>query len=229
MQKYKTISIVLCGALVVAPVSANAGLGGLAGGLGGIGRKLIGGNNEGVSSSDASSFLNGALKSTKNVMISAALLSQALKDRSQLAGRKAEIDAITNAQNFKELDSHRSTLESDLSVLSGQKDLAAGFVTSYQAGDANQKHLIALALGNLAIGVFRNVRLASQAPGMVSGIGGNPQLLTRLGEFKLAASLLGLQGKGLVKIGGTLPTVMSALKLKMPDQSETTEPTTVAI
>jgi len=185
----KSFSLALCAALAVAPVAAQAQFGGLGKGLLGGGG---GGESGGVSSADAGAFLDNALKSTKNVMISAALLSQALADRGDLSQAKARVDAISQIQTFKEADALKQPLERDLAALTSRKDLAADINAKYQAGDAHQKQLIGMALGNLAIGVFRNVKLAGQAPGMVSGVGNNPMMLRRVGELKLAAGLLGL-------------------------------------
>ena len=211
-------------AILATPITANAQFGGLA-------SKLTGGssNEASVSSADGSAFLTNALRSTKNVMISAALLSQALTDRSSLASKKAEIDAITNAQSFKEVNAHQVGLESNLKILSDRKDLTADLTASYQAGSAEQKRIIGLAVANLAIGVFRNVKLAAQAPTMVKGVSSNPQLMGRIGEFKQASTLLAIQGKGLGTIGTALPKLMTAIKVKAPVQSEATEPQPIAL
>lgn len=209
----------LCIALVTTSTSASAQFGGIA-------KKMLGGgsSSESVSSGDAGTFLDGAFKSTKNVMISASLLAQALQDRSKLGEQKAQIDAIESAHDMKELNSHRAALESNLSVLTSQQDLSASLSTAYQAGNAQQKQLISVALANLVIGTVRNVKLAGQAPGLLSSIGSNPQLITKAGQLKLAAGLIGLQGKGLGTIGTALPKVMGSLKLKVPTNAETTEP-----
>jgi hypothetical protein len=189
----------------------------------GLGKSILG-DKSGVSSSDANGFLSGAMQSTKNVMISAALIAQALEDRTGLATRKQQIDAITNAQDFGELDMHKSTLQLDLALISDRDDLSGDLEASYNSANDDQKKVIAVAVANLALGIYRNVGLAEKAPNMVKGIGRNPQLLTRLGEFKTAASLLGMQGKGLGTIGSVLPSVMTSLKIQPLPQSETTEP-----
>lgn len=215
----KITGLGLCVALVMASTPASAQ-------FGGIGKKLLGGGSSesSASSADASAFLDGAFKSTKNVMIAASLLAQALQDRSKLGEQKAQIDAIQSAHDMKELNSHRAALESNLGVLTSQQDLSSSLTSAYQAGNARQKQLISVAMANLLIGTVRNVRLAGQAPGLLSSMGSNPQMLTKMGELKLAASLIGLQGKGLGTIGIALPKVMGALKLKVPANAETTEP-----
>lgn len=226
MTTRKPISIILATALLAAPVTASAQFGG----LGGLGKKLLGGGSDaGVSSADAGTFLNGAMKSTKNVMISAALLAQALQNKGDLASRKAYIDAIDNAQNFGELSSQTVTLKADLAALSSRQDLTSDLTTAYQSGTAQQKQIIGTAIANLALGIFRNVRLAGAAPGMISSIGTNPQLMTRAGEFKTAASMLGVQAKSFGTIGTTLPKIMGAMKIKPLPEAETTEPVPVTL
>jgi hypothetical protein len=125
---------------------------------------------------------------------------------------------------MKQLGAYRTQLQADLDVINNTQDMSARLTSQYQQGSAQQRQLIASALGNLAIGVFRNVKLADQAPGMVSAASGNPQLLTRIGEFKAAAALLAIQGKGLTSIGATLPKLMGAMKLKTPAAAESTKP-----
>jgi len=227
MNTRKPIAILLAAAVLAAPMSASAQFGG----LGGLGKKMLGGgaSDGGVSSADAGAFLDGALLSTKNVMISAALLAQALKDRNGLASQKEEITAIENAQNFGELGSHTTSMQQNLTALSAQGAMTDGMTAAYQNGNAEQKKVIGAALVNLALGIGRNVKLAGAAPGMVKSIGGNPQLLTRAGEFKTAASLLGMQGKGLGTIGTALPKLMTSLKIKPLPEAETTKPVSVAL
>lgn len=226
MKISKPVAVLLVTAALAAPIPAFAQFGG----LGGLGKKVLGGGSDsGVSSADAGTFLVGAMKSTKNVMISAALLAQALKDRGDLASRKAQLDAITNAQNFGELNGQRAQLQEDLTALTSRQDLAADLNAVYKAGDARQQKVIGVAIANLALGVYRNIQLAGAAPGMVKSVGSNPQLLTRMGEFKTAASLLGLQGKSFGSIGGALPKVMGALKIKPLPEAETTEPVATSL
>jgi hypothetical protein len=221
----KPIALLLSAAVLSTPMAASAQFGG----LGGMGKKLLGGGSGSVSSADAATFLDGALLSTKNVMISAALLAQALQNRDGLASKKAEIDSISNAQSFGELSAHKTNLQSNLTALSEQGDLTQQLTNTYRAGNAEQKKVIATAIANLALGVARNVKLAGAAPGMVSSIGSNPQLMTRIGEFKTAASMLGMQGKGLGTIGTALPKLMTGLKIKPLPEAETTKPLAVAL
>lgn len=96
-------------------------------------------------------------------------------------------------------------------------------------GYGRQKTIISTSIANLALGVYRNVNLAGAAPGMVRSVGSNPQLMTRLDEYRTAASLLGMQGKGLGTIGGALPKLMTGLKIKPLPEAETTKPVPVSI
>ena len=89
--------------------------------------------------------------------------------------------------------------------------------------------MISTALANLAIGIYRNTELVGQAPGMVKGVGSNPALITRAGQFKLAASLLALQGKGLGGIATSMPKIFSAMKVKAPATSSTSEPAPITL
>jgi hypothetical protein len=225
MKTKMMIGCALACAVAIMPAAAPAQFGGLKK-LGGV---MGGGGSPGVSATDAEGFLTGATRSTKNVMISAALLAQAVTDQSKLTGRKAEIEALANVQDIKELDAHRDTLSSDLAVLNGRADLAGDLSKAYDAGNAQQKKAISMAVANLAIGILRNTELAGQAPTMVKGIGSNPALMTRVGQFKMAAGLLGLQAKGLSGVATSMPKLLTAAKVKGPAASETSEPQPIAI
>lgn len=115
------------------------------------------GTGDDVSATNPHEFLSGALLSTKNVMMSAALLAQALTNRDELASQKLTITSVKEAPSFKELNAQKTTLESNLAVLSERQDLAGDLTASYQAGNSEQKKIIALAISNLALGAFRNV------------------------------------------------------------------------
>ena len=199
--------------LFVQPIAAEAQLGMLA-------HRLTGG--QGGSSPDA--FLAASMMSTKNVMIAAALLAQAVQDRSQLAGMKVYADQVQNCADPKALDAMKASLQSNMDALNARKDVAGDITAAYNAGDANEKKLIGIAVVNMAIGIYRDTQLAAQAPGVISGIGANPMMLGRLGELRAAAALLAMQSKGLVSVGAALPKVMSAVKIAPPAMAETTTP-----
>lgn len=218
----KTVKIALVAALLATPVGAQAQFGAL-------GKRLLGGGGASVATGDADAFLVNAARSTKNVMLSAALLAEAIGNRGDLAGRKAELVSLQNAQDIKELDAHRASLSSDLAGLNSRADLAADLSAAYAAGNAEQKKRMAAALGNLALGIYRNTELVGQAPAMIQGVGSNPSMLTRIGQFKLAASLLGLQGKGLAGIATSMPKLFSAMKVKAPAAASTSEAEEIAL
>lgn len=222
MNLKHTVSAALAVLMLAAPATAHAQLGGFA-------KKLVGGSGSQVSSDDAEAFLTKALLSTKNVMISSSLLAQALTNRAAIAEQKANIDAINGASSFGELEAHETKLKGDLDALTARNDLTADLAAAYNDADEHQKKVIATAIANLALGIYRNVDLVGSAPGMLESVGTNPRLLNRVGEFKLAASLIGLQGKGLGAIGSTLPKVMTALKVQPLPEAETTEPMPIEI
>ncbi|KHL24149.1 hypothetical protein PK98_15370 [Croceibacterium mercuriale] len=222
----KFASVIVAAAVLVtatAPVPAAAQFGGLA-------RRVLGGGAAaGVSNADGEAFLTDAARSTKNIMISALVLSQMLENHGDLAGARIKIEQLQGAQTVGELDAHKATLASSLEVLNSREDVGAELTAAYEAGNDQQKQLMAVALGNLAIGVARNVMLAERAPGMVEGIGGNPQLLTRIGQFRSAASLLGMQATGLGKIGGALPGLLRTVKVELPADAATSEPQPIVL
>jgi len=226
MKFSNSIAVVAACATLALPVGASAQFGGL-------GHVLGGGSSapspSAASPADGDAFLANALMSTKNVMISAKLLSAALVKRSDKAALKGEIDAIQNMQSFKELGTQKDDLQSNLGAISARGDVAGELTTTYQAADAQEKQLIAIAIANLALGTYRNIKLAGEAPGFVKGFAGNPLMLRRIGEFKMAADLLVIQSKGFATIAPALPKIMTALKVAAPQQSDTTKFQPVAL
>ncbi|GAM04160.1 hypothetical conserved protein [Novosphingobium sp. MBES04] len=215
----KTFSALVAFSVLAMPVAASAQFGGLA-------KKALGGGSSGssVSKGDADGFLNGAVLSTKNVMISAQLLADALRGREDMAAQKAEIASISESKDIGAVNASKERFKSDLAVLSASKDLSGDIQGKYASASSAQKERIAKAVANLALGAYRNVGLAGQAPGMISGVGSNPQLMKRVGDFKTAGSLLSMQASAFTKIAPALPKVMTALKIKPLPEAETTEP-----
>jgi hypothetical protein len=123
---------------------------------------------------------------------------------------------------MKQLGAYRTQLQADLDVINNTQDMSARLTSQYQQGSAQQRQLIASALGNLAIGVFRNVKLADQAPGERSiGQSAIADAYRRVQSRRRAA---GDSGQGLTSIGATLPKLMGAMKLKTPAAAESTKP-----
>jgi len=222
MKLRNTMAVLAACGMLVAPMTASAQFGGLMKAVPGMG----GGAGE---SGNADAFLANAMLSTKNVMIASTLLSAALQKRTDMAALKQEVSSISGLQNFKEVGAKKAELASSLDAVAAKKDQVAELSQTYQSASAEQKKMISDALINLSIGVARNVVLAGQAPGMVSGIAGNPMMLRRAGELKMAAELIGMQGKSFVTIAPALPKLMSALKIKAPAASATSNFQQVAL
>lgn len=222
MMNKKLLSGLLIATVLSAPMPAAAQFGGLMKKAG----NLVGGGSASDTGSvtNPDQFLSVAMLSTKNVMMSAALLSQALSNRDELASQKINIDAVQNAATFGELNAQKVQLEQNLNVIADRQDIAGDLTEAYKAGDAKQKTLIALAISNLALGAYRNINLASDAPKVVRSVGRDPNLMSRVGEFRAASSLVSLQASGFGKIGSALPKVMSALKIKELDKAGTDRP-----
>lgn len=218
------VSLALCAALLATPLPAAAQFGGMMKKVPGLG-----GGGSSAPSADVGPFLDNALQSTKNVMIASAVLNAVLSSNNDINTLKARVGAVQNAHDMKELGAHKAELQSDMEAIGRTRDMGEQDLARYQTLSAERKKLVTVAVGNLAIGMLRNVHLAQQAPGMVSSLSGNPQMLRRLGEVKAAADLVGVQAKGLSSISGALPKVMGAMKLKMPSPAETSQPQSITL
>lgn len=222
------MSMKLAGALLLcaAPMAAQAQFGGLGKLKSGLG---LGGGGSSGESIDTEAFLGNAVRSTKNVMISAVALNYALGLKQDKAGAQAEIASISGMQDIKEIGATKTTFASNLSAIADNEHLADDVRARYEKGSAAEKKMLSLAIGNLAIGVARNLVLAKQAPEAVKSVGSNPMMLKRVGQLKLAGELVGLQAKGLSGIATKLPALLSAVKVKAPAAPETTEPQAISL
>lgn len=195
--------------------------------LGGMLKKAVGlgeGDNSSAALGDPSQFLDNAFKATVNVMISADILANAMKNKDSGAINKDYVSGLMKAQNFKEIGAFKSQFESNMDALNQNKNLSQDLVAAHSAASAKQKQLISNALYNLALATFRNIKMAQQAPAFVRNVISDPRMFSRIGEFKTAGTLLGLQAKGLAQIAPTLPRVLSATKIKAPADSDATQP-----
>lgn len=222
----KVISYFVCAGVLVTPVAANAQFGGMIGSA--IG-KVTGKDGSDKSSSSTSpeetnKFLNNALSATVNVMIASEILSAAVKNKENPVLNKEFINGLTNAKSFKELGSYRSQFESNMDSINKNENFATDIKAANAGASANQKKLISTALLNLAIGIYRNVGMAQEAPNYLKGFGSDPRMLSRLGELKAAVSFLGYQAKALGEIAPKLTKVLGSMNLKPPAKSTTTQP-----
>lgn len=222
------MSIKLAGALLLCavPMAVHAQFGGIGKLKSGLG---LGGSESSGESVDTEAFLGNAVRSTKNVMISAVALNYALGLKQDKAGAQAEIASISGMQDIKEIGATKTTFASNLSAIADNEHLADDVRARYEKGSAAEKKMLSLAVGNLAIGVARNLVLAKQAPEAVKSVGSNPMLVKRVGQLKLAGELVGMQAKGLSGIATKLPALLSAVKIKAPAAPETTEPQAIVL
>lgn len=223
-----TTSMKLAGALLLCavPMAAQAQFGGIGKLKSGLG---LGGRDSSGESVDTEAFLGNAVRSTKNVMISAVALNYALGIKQDKAGAQAEIASISGMQDIKEIGATKTTFASNLSAIADNEHLADDVRARYEKGSAAEKKMLSLAIGNLAIGVARNLVLAKQAPEAVKSVGSNPMMVKRVGQLKLAGELVGMQAKGLSGIATKLPALLSAVKIKAPAAPETTEPQAIVL
>lgn len=216
----KTFALVLCTmAALTMPASANAQLGGMLKKSVGLG----GGGAAEAPAGDPAQFLDNAFKATVNVMIAADVLAKAVQNKGSAVGSKDYVTGLMKAQNFKEAGAFTSQFQSNLDALGKNANVGQDLIAAHGAANAKQKQMIGTALFNIALATFRNVQMAQQAPGFVRNVTSDPRMMSRLGEFKAAASLLGMQAKGLGLIAPALPKVLAATKVKPPEQSEATK------
>lgn len=214
----KSLKILLAAATLTAPVAATAQFGGL-GRLVGQGQ---GSGESSVTADQADAFLSRGMASTKNVMTAAAALAFAVESKGDIAATKARMAAINGCQDVKELNAHMKPLQQDLAAIAQNTQDVQAYETGLKSKTTQQRAYLAAGLANLTVGIARNAQLAKEAPAMVKGIGGNPQLLNRLGQFRTLASLISGQGQGLGSIASSMPRLLSIAQVKAPNAASKT-------
>lgn len=212
----KSICLAFCGLIAVSaasPATAQFGL-----------KNLIpGGQSVPGAAVDPNRFLADTLETTKLIMVAAALLAQASRDKDQLAAQASYIKSVNDAQDCKELESHKAKFEEDVAAISANEQSTSAIQAAYAQGSAEQKKLIAAALFNLMLGIWRNIRLSQEASQLTANIKANPMLLMKVPKLVAAANLVVIEVRATGPIVGSLQKVMSTIKVQAPEQAETTK------
>jgi hypothetical protein len=217
-MKTKVIWVAMALAALTIPAPASAQFGMLKRALPG------GGESANVSAVDPDTFLAETLETTKYMMTAAAVLADAAGHSAGQADLALRVRSINEVNDVKELGALKAGFQQDLDALNSNKDCAAAIQSQYQKGSLEQRARIGSAAYNFALGAFRNVKLAQQAPQLTENIKSNPRLLMKANQLRLAAELVMLEAKGTVSMAGSIKTLMSASKIDVPAEAETTKP-----
>lgn len=214
--KYAVIASLLAGS--ISP--AYAQFGGMGPKLPGVGS---GASSSSVSSADIDSYLARSKEAAIMIGTASILLTAAAKGKIDRAGAGAQVKALRGSANAKELAAAMSFMKSDDAANKLNGANADALEKNIASASAEDKVAIGAALVNLAIGIPRAIQLAKQAPEMIKGIGSNPSSLGQIGKLKDAGGLLVLQVKYTAEILPVLPRIMSAAKVKLPANAETSK------
>lgn len=182
-----------------------------------------------ASAVDPDRFLADTVETTKFIMVAAAVLADAASASPDQAALAARIKSINEVKDVKELDAHRGEFQQDADALAQNKELTAQIQANLDHADAQQRQRVASAAFNFALGVFRNAKLAQEAPQVVNSIRANPRLMMKAPEIMLAAKLVAVEVRDSAGMVGSLHTIMTASKIAEPEQAETTKPKPIDI
>lgn len=202
---------------------AHAQFGGLAPKIPGVGK----GDDSGkvaVTGDQVDQFLAKTVNSTRYIAIAMLILNEAAAGHASVGAKKAEITALSQAQDVKALNTQKEQLTSAADALSANKDLVSQFRTTYQAANAKEKAQMAAAVYNFALFLPQLAQMPKNITDMISGIGSNPRLLGKVSELKTAGSLIGVQIKGTATVIKVLPELMSVAKVKAPANAQSSKP-----
>lgn len=211
--------LTLCAVAIAAtPLPASAQLGGL------MKNAIPGLGTSSAASVDPDAFLAETIETTKYMMIAAHILAVAADSSGQRARDANFLKAVQTSQDVKELNALKATFEADVTAINANQETAAQLEARYAKMTAEQRAQIAAASFNFALGMYRNIKLAKQAPELLGSIKANPRLLTKAGQLKTAAELVGMQAKGTASMAGSMKKIMSAGKVAAPAEADSTKP-----
>jgi len=202
--------------LAVAPTAGLAQFGPLTG--------MIPGGGMHTSGVGPDKFLADTIETTKFVMISAAILRDAASEAPNKAALAEKLKAINDANDVKELDAHRLQMDQDIQAINDNKNLSSNVQANLAHADARQREQIAAATFNFALGAFRNVQLAQEAPHVVDAVKSNPMLTLKIGKVITASRLIMDEAQQTAGMMGSLHIIMTAGNIEEPKPAETTKP-----
>lgn len=221
----KIIGLATCLVLLGASTGASAQFGGL-------GPKLPGSGGGGGSSSEAGDvdgYLTRSTETAQLMMTSIAILEYARGSQKDMAALKAQIGTIQSKKDPKELNAYKTSIEPQTKALNDDANAAAEIQASYQKASAQEKALISAAVFNMFIAVPRAVKLAKDGPDLVKGLGSSPANLGKIGKIKGAVDLFIYQVGATTKFAGTLPKLMSAVKVQTPSDPQAAKAQTISL
>lgn len=182
------------------------------------------GSNGGSSGVNPDKFLADTIETTRFVMISAAILHDAVSASHDEAALQSRIKALNETNDPKELNAHKDEMDQDIAAINDKNNMDSNLQANLQHQSAEQRERLAVAAFDFSLGAYRNVRLAQEAPHVVDAIKTNPMMVMKAGKIVIAASLALDEAKATVGMMGSLHQIMTAAKIAEPTPSETTKP-----
>lgn len=183
-------------------------------GLGGLSLPSLGG------SSGASVDVDGFLK---NASIAETLMRSSLDQMaSSLASKEeiAQIDALKKQASEKTDAKEKGAIEQEIvksqAALLAAKDFDKIANDDIKKMDAKQKQKLAGAASNFILASLKDKEMVSQSSGVISGLGGNPANLSKLGTVKDVAVSLKIQLELAANLITKVPKIFSAVGVKNP-------------
>jgi hypothetical protein len=165
----------------------------------------------GVKAADVDSFLQGAHQATALVQTSASNLALAVASKEDQAKIQALIDANKKAESAQEKESTaKELLASDQAVLK-KTDFENGEEVKAASKDETRKKAIANSGYDLALGLLKDKLVADQGKDLVSKVGSDITLASKLGSIKDAVAATGDQMSGLGSVSMNLPKLFAKI------------------
>ena len=203
----KFLAIAMAAGLATA-VPAHAQFGGLASALGGGST-----SKSSVSAGDVDAFLKTAGDAQGLMKTSADKLFEAVASKDQIQKVQDEQRAAESITDPKEKEAKLKQVEAEKQTILSQANYTAKAEEMKKGLDEKKKAQIGASIWNFTLAMLKNKQLAEQGSGLVSSIGSNPMLVTKLGAVKDVVSSIGGQMGNVTKIASGLQKLATVVKV----------------
>ena len=183
---------------------------------------LLPDKTSGVKAADVDTFLQSAKQATALVRTSASNLALAVASKEDRAKIQALIDANQKAESAQEKESTGKELQTTATAVLQKTDFEKSEEVKAASKDDTRKKAIAASGYNLALGLLKDKVVADQGKGLVSKVGSDVTLASKVGGIKDAVGTAGDQMSGLGSVSANLPKLFAKVGVdaKLPTSAD---------
>jgi hypothetical protein len=178
---------------------------------------------------DPDTFLQQAQAAESLLKTSLWAMSSALLSKEQVAELKAKKDKAEQVTDPKEKDAQLQEVTKSETAALNEAASDAALKSNVDKMDADRKKLLGASAYNYALGVLQEKALSGQSSGLISSMGSDPSMLTKVGKVKDVAASLTNQLSLHASLAGKMPAVFSAVGAQAPKSADEKPMTMTAV